>query len=58
MAYRDSRTEGMDKVVDALIPPAELYARTGIQKQPFNTIYQLMALKQEHPCLLYTSRCV
>ena len=49
VAYRDSRTEGMDKVVDALIPPAELYARTGIQKQPFNTIYQLMALKQEHP---------
>lgn len=49
VAYRDSRTEGMDRVVDALIPPAELYARTGIQKQPFNTIYQLMALKQEHP---------
>ncbi|WP_345941954.1 rhamnulokinase [Gemmiger formicilis] len=49
VAYRDGRTEGMDKAVDALIPPAELYARTGIQKQLFNTIYQLMALKQEHP---------
>lgn len=49
VAYRDSRTEGMDRVVEALIPPRELYARTGIQKQPFNTIYQLMALKREHP---------
>lgn len=49
VAYRDSRTEGMDKVVEALIAPAELYARTGIQKQSFNTIYQLMAQKREHP---------
>ncbi|MGN0847122.1 MAG: rhamnulokinase family protein [Kiritimatiellia bacterium] len=49
VAYRDARTKGMDAVVDAALPLAELYARTGIQKQPFNTIYQLMALKQEHP---------
>lgn len=49
VAYRDSRTEGMDKIVEELVPPEELYARTGIQKQPFNTIYQLMALKREHP---------
>ena len=44
-AYRDSRTEGMDTEVSRVISPAELYARTGIQKQPFNTIYQLMADK-------------
>ena len=49
VAYRDSRTEGMDKVVEGIIPPTELYAKTGIQKQIFNTVYQLMALKQEHP---------
>ncbi len=49
VAYRDRRTEGMDRLVEALIPARELYARTGIQKQSFNTIYQLMALKQEHP---------
>lgn len=49
VAYRDNRTEGMDKSVEAVIVPEELYARTGIQKQNFNTIYQLMALKQEHP---------
>lgn len=49
VAYRDARTQGMDAVVSEVLPPAELYARTGIQKQPFNTIYQLAALKREHP---------
>ena len=49
VAYRDSRTQGMDKLVTAAVSLEELYARTGIQKQNFNTIYQLMALKQEHP---------
>lgn len=47
--YRDSRTEGMDEKVYEIIPQSELYARTGIQKQIFNTIYQLMAVKQLHP---------
>lgn len=49
VAYRDSRTEGMGKVVGSMISPEALYARTGIQKQPFNTIYQLMAQRQESP---------
>lgn len=49
VAYRDSRTEDADKLVEAKISAAGLYARTGIQKQPFNTIYQLAALQKEHP---------
>lgn len=49
VGYRDSRTEGMDAKVYELISPEELYARTGIQKQMFNTIYQLMAIKCENP---------
>ena len=49
VAYRDKRTEGADALVEALIPPEELYARCGIQKMAFNTIYQLAALKKEHP---------
>ena len=49
VAYRDSRTKGMDKEVYKIIPEDELYARTGIQKQMFNTIYQLMALKVKKP---------
>lgn len=49
VGYRDNRTEGMDEKVYELIPQEELYARTGIQKQIFNTVYQLMAVKQSHP---------
>ena len=49
VAYRDGRTKNADKLVDKILPAVELYARTGIQKQLFNTIYQLMALKEEHP---------
>ena len=52
VAYRDSRTNGMDEVLSEHISEAELYARTGIQKLPFNTIYQFMALKQQNPELL------
>lgn len=48
-AYRDNRTEGMDKAVSKLITPARLYARTGIQKAIFNTIYQLTAARLQEP---------
>ncbi|MBD5098780.1 MAG: rhamnulokinase [Clostridiales bacterium] len=40
-AYRDSRTEAIIDAVHEKIPFEELYARTGCQFQPFNTIYQL-----------------
>ena len=49
VGYRDHRTEGMDDEVYKIIPQDELYARTGIQKAIFNTVYQLMAVKKEHP---------
>lgn len=49
VAYRDSRTEGMRERVNEIIPADVLYGKTGIQYQPFNTIYQLTALKNEHP---------
>ncbi|MBP3381769.1 MAG: rhamnulokinase, partial [Clostridia bacterium] len=52
VSYRDARTDGMDAVVENIIPLAALYKRTGIQKQLFNTIYQLMSVKQETPALL------
>lgn len=52
VAYRDSRTQGMDQFVESVVPIRELYARTGIQKQEFNTIYQLMAVKRCQPELL------
>ena len=44
-AYRDSRTETVIPQVHGKIPFSDLYHRTGIQFQPFNTIYQLYADK-------------
>ena len=45
VAYRDSRTEESAKKVNGIISQSELYSRTGIQKQNYNTIYQLYADK-------------
>ena len=52
VAYRDERTKGMDALVYNKVPQDELYATTGIQKQIFNSIYQLMALREKQPELL------
>lgn len=49
VGYRDHRTDGMDEEVYKIIKEDDLYARTGIQKAIFNTIYQLMAVKKQHP---------
>ncbi|QIJ66861.1 rhamnulokinase [Streptomyces sp. JB150] len=43
--YRDARTEGIAESVWATVPAAELYAATGIQYAPFNTLYQLTAAR-------------
>lgn len=44
-AYRDDRTEAVIDRVHQQVPFSELYERTGIQYQPFNTVYQLYADK-------------
>lgn len=46
--YRDSRTSAVIDEVESLVSPTELYAKTGIQKQNFNTIYQLYADKKNN----------
>lgn len=51
VGYRDHGTIGMDEEVYRMISPDALYARTGIQKQIFNTIYQLMAWKKRKPAM-------
>lgn len=43
VAYRDDRTQA----VLGLLPDDELYRRTGIARQPFNTVYQLMTEPKE-----------
>lgn len=44
--YRDGRTNAVVDEVESLVFPARLYSKTGIQKQNFNTIYQLYADKK------------
>lgn len=45
-AYRDGRTAEVIDELHSAIPFEELYRRTGIQFQPFNSIYQLYADKK------------
>jgi sugar (pentulose or hexulose) kinase len=52
--YRDARTAAAVPRVLARIPAAELYATTGIQQLPINTIYQLAA--ESEPALRAASR--
>ena len=44
-SYRDGRTQRAAERVHEVLPFAKLYERTGIQYQPFNTVYQLYADK-------------
>ena len=46
VSYRDSRTATAVDEVFAVIPKEELYAKTGIQIQPYNTIFQLWCDKK------------
>jgi rhamnulokinase len=41
--YRDSRTDGMTERAFERVPAEELYAVTGIQTMPINTVFQLVA---------------
>ena len=50
--YRDNRTNGMDIEVNKYISDSDLYKRTGISKNFFNTIYQLMSVKVNQPDIL------
>jgi rhamnulokinase len=43
--YRDDRTARAVDAVHAVVAPEDLYARTGLQFLPFNTIYQLAAAR-------------
>jgi rhamnulokinase len=50
--YRDRRTDGMMERVFSIIPPEEIYTRTGIQFMQINTLYQLYAAFLKTPKLL------
>ena len=50
--YRDVRTDGVMDAVFKRVPADEIYAITGIQFLPFNTLYQLYAACQATPKLI------
>ena len=52
VSYRDARTEGMPELVHKTVDAAELFRRTGVATQPYNTVYQLAALREQEPLLL------
>ena len=47
--YRDSRTDGMIDLACSIVPREQIYAITGTAFQPFNTLYQLLALHRTEP---------
>jgi rhamnulokinase len=53
VSYRDERTKFVPEQVYEIIPEEELYELTGIQRQPFNTIYQLYAQSLHAPSELH-----
>ncbi len=50
--YRDARTDGMIEEACRLVSQAEIDQRTGIQFMFFNTLFQLLAEKRDHPEVL------
>ncbi len=50
--YRDQRTDGMMERVFSDIARDRIYEITGIQFLPFNSIYQLIALREMHKSVL------
>jgi rhamnulokinase len=45
-SYRDARTDGVMEEVFEIVPREEIFARTGVQMLPFNTLYQLRASRR------------
>ena len=50
--YRDGRTDGVMERAFEIVPRREIFEKTGIQFLQFNTLYQLLAAKEEQPRLL------
>ena len=50
--YRDARTEGMMEAAFRRVPRERIYEVTGLQFLPFNTAYQLLALRRAGSPLL------
>ena len=50
--YRDVRTQGIFDSAFSHVSREEIFANTGLQFMEFNTLYQLLAHKRDHPAIL------
>ena len=56
--YRDARTNGMMEAVFARVPRDTIYAITGIQFLPINTLYQLYAACRLTPAAIHSAKAL
>ncbi len=56
--YRDGRTRGLMERAFRRVPRAEIFAATGLQFMELNTLYQLLALRRDHPDVLAAADCL
>ena len=54
--YRDSRTNGMMQKAFSRVPRADIFAATGLQFMPLNSLYQLLAMCERDPELVAQAR--
>ena len=54
--YRDTQTDGVMEAVAERLGRQAIYSATGVQFLPFNTLYQLHAIKRRNPALLAEAR--
>lgn len=52
VCYRDTATEGLPEVLDAKVSAEKRFSMAGIQIMEINTVYRLMAMRDEQPQLL------
>lgn len=55
-AYRDHRADGAMQQLLEIVPAATLYAATGIQFMPFNTLFQLFSMVRDRSPQLSAAR--
>lgn len=53
--YRDHRTDGILDAAFQTVSRDDIFAASGLQFMPFNTLFQLLAMKRQHSSLLDTA---
>jgi rhamnulokinase len=55
--YRDSRTDGMEEEAFKAVSRNEIFQGSGVQSQPYNTLFQLLATQKNNPEILKEANC-